>query len=199
MFRLFHPDQVRLYPSVHSFDPLTTNDLKPPKTPQKKPKGAVSGLAFATRSFTPSVAVVPSRMADESAIRHLTEYEQNDSLDEQQDRTPEDRIDFALYFDSSHVQPWSKGSNEITRLYFDDEEISDAYVPVTYAERIEEEIRSSPIGDPRNDADESWADLSPETELEQGAEINGTEFDLLWLRKGDEDETVVAAAEFGGN
>lgn len=138
-------------------------------------------------------------MPSESDIQHLTEFEQNDSIEGLADRTPDDTVAFDLYYDGRVVTPWSKGSNELVRLYFNDDERSDSYVPIEFAEEIEDDVRSTPIGRPMEDDDdpqsrddpESWEDLDGEFEVEQAAEIDGYEFDLLW-----HDDEVVAAAEF---
>ena len=39
-------------------------------------------------------------MATASDIRHLTEFEDDDALAQLQDRTPDDRVDFDLYYDA---------------------------------------------------------------------------------------------------
>lgn len=141
-------------------------------------------------------------MASETDIQQLTEFEDDDKLDELADRNPDETVPFDLYYDGRVVSPWSKGPNELVRLYFNDDERSDEYVPIEAAERIEEDVRSTPIGRPMRNDDgqsrddpESWDDLDGEFRVEQGAEIQGHEFDLLW-HGDDGDETVIVAAEF---
>ena len=140
-------------------------------------------------------------MPDDSALQHLTAFEDNDRLEELKDRTPEDRLDFRLLYDAQVVSPWSKNPNDITRLYFTDDRLDDFYVPINFPERLEEEARSTPIGRPTtdDDAEHSWDEVGGDYRIEQGAEIDGHTFDLLWYREseGDEDETVVVAADFG--
>lgn len=139
-------------------------------------------------------------MATASDIRHLTEFKDDDALAQLQDRTPDDRVDFDLYYDAQRVQPWSEGSNEITRLYFADKRLDGLYVPVNFAEQLSEDLRSTPLGDPTsNDADEiDWPDIADECELEDGVEIDDHEFDLLRYTGADSDEeTVIVAADFG--
>lgn len=85
-------------------------------------------------------------------------------------------------------------------MYFADERLDGLYVPVNFAERIEEDLRSTPIGDPTsNDADEiAWTDVEDSCRLEDDVEINGHEFDLLWYTGAEsDDETVIVAADFG--
>ncbi|PSP73181.1 hypothetical protein BRC86_09910 [Halobacteriales archaeon QS_3_64_16] len=132
-----------------------------------------------------------------SDIRHLTEFEDDDALAHLQDRTPEDRIDFDLLYDAQRVQPWSEGSNEIVRLYFADERLDGCYVPIDFAEALSEDMRSTPLGDPTsNDADEiDWSDVADECRLED--EIDGHEFDLLYYTGVEDEDIVVAAADFG--
>jgi hypothetical protein len=140
-------------------------------------------------------------MTTTSDIRHLTEFEDDDALAQLQDRTPEDRVDFDLFYDAQRVQPWSEGSNEITRLYFADERLDGCYIPVNFAERLSEDFRSTPLGDPTsNDADEiDWSDVADECRLEDDVEIDGHEFDLVHCTGAESDEEVViAAADFGG-
>lgn len=140
-------------------------------------------------------------MATESDIQHLTAFEDNDRLTELGDRDPDDATDFDLYYDGRVVNPWSKGPNELVRLYFNDDEQGDYYVPVDAAETIDEDVRSTPIGRPMRDDDSdesrddpaSWDDLDGEFEVEQGAEIGGHEFDLLWHGESEADEVLVAA------
>ena len=140
-------------------------------------------------------------MPSESDIQHLTEFEQNDDIENLADRTPDDAVTFDLYYDGRVVNPWSKGPNELVRLYFNDDEYDDSYVPIDFAEQIEDDVRSTPIGRPMRDDDsdqsrddpESWDDLDGEFRAEQGAEIDGHEFDLLWRDDGDGEEVVVAA------
>ena len=132
-----------------------------------------------------------------SDIRHLTEFEDDDALAHLQDRTPEDRIDFDLLYDAQRVQPWSEGSNEIVRLYFAHERLDGCYVPIDFAEALSEDMRSTPLGDPTsNDADEiDWSDVADECRLED--EIDGHEFDLLYYTGVEDEDIVVAAADFG--
>ena len=138
-------------------------------------------------------------MPTTSDIRHLTEFEDDDAFAQLQDRTPEDRIDFDLLYDAQRVQPWSEGSNEITRLYFADERLDGCYVPVSFAEELSEDMRSTPLGDPAsNDSDEiDWRDVADECRLEDSVEIDGHEFDLLYYTGGDDEDVVIAAADFG--
>ena len=139
-------------------------------------------------------------MASESDIQQLTEFEDNDRLDELGDRAPDDAVEFDLYYDGRVVNPWSKGPNELVRLYFNDDERGDSYIPINNPENIEEGVRSTPIGRPmRDDNDdqsrdqpESWDDLDGEFELEQNVEIAGHAFDLLWQSNGGEKQVIVA-------
>ena len=144
-------------------------------------------------------------MASESDIQHLTEFERNDDIEDLADRSPDDAEEFDLYYDGRVVNPWSKGPNELVRLYFNDDANDDTYVPIDFAERIEEDVRSTPIGRPMEDDNDdqsrddpaSWDDLSADYRVEQNADVDGHDFDLLWRSEGD-DETVVVAAEFDG-
>lgn len=139
-------------------------------------------------------------MPDDSAIQHLTAFEDNDRLDELKDRTPEDRIDFRLLYDAQVVSPWSKNPNDITRLYFNGDRLDDFYVPINFPERLEEETRSTPIGRPPtdDDAEQSWEEVGGDYRIEQGAETDGHTFDLMWYRGSEDgDEAVIVAADFG--
>jgi hypothetical protein len=138
-------------------------------------------------------------MPTTSDIRHLTEFEDDDALAQLRDRAPEDRIDFDLLYDAQRVQPWSEGSNEIVRLYFADERLDGCYVPIDFAEELSEDMRSTPLGDPTsNDADEiDWSDVADECRLEDDVEIDGHEFDLLYYTGGEDEDIVIAAADFG--
>ncbi|WP_435177521.1 hypothetical protein [Halorussus sp. AFM4] len=144
-------------------------------------------------------------MASESDIQQLTEFEENDDIEDLADRSPDDAVEFDLYYDGRVVNPWSKGPNELVRLYFNDDADDDVYVPIDFAERIEEDVRSTPIGRPMADDDDdqsrddpaSWDDLSADYRVEQDAVIGDHRFDLLWRGEGD-DESVVVAAEFDG-
>lgn len=144
---------------------------------------------------------VNQTMTNDTAIRHLTVFEDNDRLEELKDRMPDDRIDFRLLYDGEVVSPWSKNPNEITRLYFNDDRLGDFYVPIDFPEQLEEETRSTPIGRPTTDDDQkSWGEVDDDYRIEQGTEIDGHEFDLLWYRQSEEDdENVIAAADFGEN
>lgn len=64
-------------------------------------------------------------MASESDIQHLTEFERNDDIEDLADRDPDDAVGFDLYYDGRVVNPWSKGPNELLRLYFNDDEHGD--------------------------------------------------------------------------
>ena len=101
------------------------------------------------------VTLYSTDMPMTSDIRHLTEFEDDDALAQLQDRTPDDRVDFDLFYNAQRVQPWSEGSNEISRLYFAGERLDGCYIPINFAERLSEDMRSTPLGDPTsNDADE---------------------------------------------
>ena len=142
-------------------------------------------------------------MANESDIQQLTEFEDNDRINELGDRTPDGAVDFDLYYDGRVVNPWSKGPNELVRLYFNDDEQGNFYIPINPAENIEEDVRSTSIGQPmRDDNDDqsrdqpaSWDDLDGEFEVEQDVEIGGHTFDVLW-HSTDGDKQVIVAAEF---
>ncbi len=105
---------------------------------------------------------------------------------------------FDLFYDGSAVNPWDEGPHELVRLYFNDDRLGDYYVPVTYAERLGEGVRSTPIGDPIGD-DGAFEETGVTVRLEQGVTVEDAEFDLLWYEDpdGNEDERVVVAADFG--
>lgn len=141
-------------------------------------------------------------MATASTLDHLTTFDDNDRLDELKDRTPDDRLDFRLLYDPGVVNPWSKGPNELTRLYFNDDELDDYYVPITFPERLEEDVRSTPIGRPihddddGDDADTFEAAGGGEYEIEEDVDIDGHQFDVLRYQSSDEaDERIIIAAE----
>lgn len=143
-------------------------------------------------------------MSTESTLEHLTAFEENDRLEELKDRTPEDRIDFRLLYDPQVVNPWSEGPNELTRLYFNADRLDGFYVPINFPERLGGDTRSTPIGRPQSDdgADdeaESWSDAGGgEYRIEEGVEIAGEEFDVMWYQESDgADEVVVVAAAVG--
>lgn len=98
------------------------------------------------------------------------------------------------------MRPWSKNPNEITRLYFNGDRLGDFDVPIFLPEQLEEETRSTPIGRPTTDDEQTnlWNETGDDYRIEQGAEIDGHEFDLLWYRQSvEDDESVIAAVNFG--
>lgn len=128
-------------------------------------------------------------MASESDLQHLTAFEDNDRLEELKDRTPEDRIDFRLLYDPEVVNPWSEGPNELVRLYFNADRLDGFYVPIDFAERLEDDVRSTPIGRPTTDDDDegdSWDEVGGDYRVEQSVEIDGNTFDLLWYRESED-------------
>lgn len=144
-------------------------------------------------------------MSTASTLEHLTAFEDNDRLEELKDRTPNDRVDFRLLYDPEVVNPWSKGPNELTRLYFDAVELGDFYVPIDFPEQLDADIRSTPIGRPVADSDDaddggrSWADAGGgDYRIEGNVEIDGHEFDVMWYRDSpDAEEVPIVAAEIG--
>lgn len=141
-------------------------------------------------------------MVSATDIQHLTEYELDEAVDAYEEDRTEESVGFDLFYDGSTVNPWEQGPHEIVRLYFNDDRYGDYYVPVTYAERIEEGIRSTPLGDPMGgEGGDSLEEEGATTRVGQGVTIEGVEFDLLWYDEngGDEDERVIAAADFGSD
>lgn len=138
-------------------------------------------------------------MVSESDIQHLTEYDLDEGTESYEEDASGDEVGFDLFYDGSTVNPWEKGPHEVVRLYFNDDRLDDYYVPITYAQRIEEGIRSTPIGEPIGDgAENPFEDGDVTTRIEEGATIDGAEFDLLWYSNGeDEAERVIVAADFG--
>lgn len=141
-------------------------------------------------------------MSTKSPLEHLTAFEDNDRLDELKERTPEDRLDFRLLYDPEVVSPWSENPNDVTRLYFDDDQLDGFYVPITFPEQLEEGVRSTPIGRPSSDddGDRSWAEAGGgDYRIEEGVEIDGNTFDVMWYQESDgADEVPIVAAEVAG-
>lgn len=114
-----------------------------------------------------------------------------------------DGVALDLYYDGRVVNPWSKGPNELLRLYFNDDEQGDSYNPVNPAENIEEGValdanRRSMChdsDDQSRDPPESWDDLDGEFEVEQNVKLGGYTFDLLHSNSGNKE--VIVAAKFG--
>lgn len=144
-------------------------------------------------------------MSTASTLEHLTAFEDNDRLEELTDRTPNDRVDFKLLYDPQVVTPWSEGPNELTRLYFDADELDGFYVPITFPEQLDSDMRSTPIGRPVADGDDaddgerSWADAGGgDYRIEGTVEIDGHEFDVMWYRDSpDAEEVPIVATEIG--
>lgn len=141
-------------------------------------------------------------MATTSILEHLTAFEDNDRLEELINRTPDDRLDFRIFYDQDVVNPWSENPNEITRLYFNADRLDDIYVPIRFPERLEEDARSTPIGRPKTDDDGDGVvdEINGGSyRIEEGIDIDGNEFDVLWYQESDDaDEIPVIAAELGG-
>lgn len=135
---------------------------------------------------------------DEADVRHLTKYQRDEDAEDLAERVPDDRVAFDLFYDGQYVSPWDEGPHEMVRLYLNDHD--DVYVPVNFAEKLEEDLRSTPIGRPTvDDGDDEGdvADLDDRYRIQEDATIDGHSFDLLWFESEDGDETVVAAADFG--
>lgn len=139
-------------------------------------------------------------MVSESDIRHLTEYDLDEGTESYEENPPEDGVAFDLYYNGSEVNPWAKGPHELVRLYFNEDRLSDYYIPITYAEQIEEGVRLTPIGKPIGDDVDGAFDETDATVLpEERATIDAAEFDLLWYSDdGDtENKQVIVATDFG--
>ncbi len=137
---------------------------------------------------------------DEADVRHLTRFQTDDAPEELAERVPDDRVEFELFYDGQYVTPWAEGPTEMVRLYFTDDEYDDAYVPVNFAEQLEADLRSTPIGRPTVDDDDdedALADLQDRYRIQEDATVDGHSFDLLWFAAEDDDETVIVATDFG--
>lgn len=137
-------------------------------------------------------------MSTQSTLEHLTAFEDNDRLAELKPRVPEDRVDFRLLYDPQVLSPWSEGSKELTRLYFDADRFDGFYVPINFPERLQKDARSTPIGRPMTDEDTegTWSETGGDYRIEEGVEIGDREYDVMWYRESDDaDEVPIVAAE----